>query len=114
MAAVLTHARYDFPSLDELQQTYNKVIGKATELNEEFNEWLKKNERKVEEISFNNKTKELTLTYNDGTIERYIGAEVAATSQKKWSECGQLEITYNFKDFNNDGKYVEDFGENNE
>lgn len=104
----------DFPSLDELQQTYNKVIEKTTEFEKTLAELAKKKERKVEEINFNNKAKELTLIYNDGTIERYTGAEVAATSQKNWGECGQLEITYSFKDFNNDGKYVEDFGESNE
>lgn len=109
-----TPARYGFSSLDELQQTYNKVVGKATELEKTLEELAKKKERKVEEINFNNKAKELTLIYNDGTIERYTGAEVAATFQKNWGECGQLEITYSFKDFNNDGKYVEDFGESNE
>lgn len=109
--AVPEPARYGFPSLDELQQTYNKVVGKATELEKTLAELAKKKERKVEEITYNNETKELTLTYNDGTIERYTGAEVAATSKKNWGERGQLEITYNFKDFNDDGKYVESFDE---
>lgn len=99
---------------DSLKEWFEKEIEIKRKV---YKEWLKKKEKKekeIKEINFNSDTKEMSIVYSDGSIKKYIGAEVATTAQTDLGKGGQLEITYNFKDFNNDGKYVEDFGENNE
>lgn len=103
------------PTLDDdlMELLKNEIEEKVKELKE----WREKNETKIKEINFNSDTKEMSIVYSDGSIKRYFGFEITGISDSlsvSGENMQQVNVVYNFSDFSNEGKYVEDFGENNE
>jgi magnesium-transporting ATPase (P-type) len=99
---------------DSLKEWFEKEIEIKRKV---FKEWLEKKEKEIKEINFNSDTKEMSIVYSDGSIKKYFGFEITHVSESSSlgnEKTQQVSITYNFSDFNNEGKYVEDFGGNNE
>ena len=58
----------------------------------------------------------MTIDYDDGTLKVFNEVEVAAdVATQERGDFKMAEVSYRFKDFFDDlGKYVEDFGDDNE
>lgn len=85
-----------------LQKVYDSLVGKA--------------QRKITKINYDNETKKMTIDYDDGTSKVFNEVEVAAdVATQERGDFKMAEVSYRFKDFFDDfGKYVEDFGDDNE
>lgn len=75
-----------------------------------------KNRREITKINYDNETKKMTIDYDDGTSKVFNEVEVAAdVATQERGDFKMAEVSYRFKDFFDDfGKYVEDFGDDNE
>lgn len=104
----------------DLQKVYDSLIGtvKAAEkVAEDFiNEEKLKAQREITKINYDNETKKMMIDYDDGTSKVFNEVEVTAdvVAQGR-GDFKMAEVSYRFKDFFDDlGKYVEDFGDDNE
>lgn len=85
----------------DLQKVYDSLVGKV--------------HRKITKINYDNETKKMMIDYDDGTSKVFNEVEVADVCEQHRLDSNVAEIVYNFKDFFDDlGKYVEDFGDDNE
>lgn len=104
----------------DLQKVYDSLIGtvKAAEKSAEdfINEEKLKVQRKITKINYDNETKKMMVDYDDGTSKVFNEVEVAAdVATQERGDFKMAEVSYRFKDFFDDlGKYVEDFGDDNE
>ena len=99
----------------DLQKVYNSLIGAAEALDDFYVQEKVKKNRKITEVNYDNETKKMTISYDDGTSKVFNEVEVTDVVSQECSEFNRAEISYRFKDFVDDyGKYVEDFGENDE
>lgn len=85
----------------DLQKVYDSLTGRS--------------HREVTEINYNNKTKKMTIDYDDGTSKVFNEVEITDVCEQHRLDSNMAEIVYNFKE-TIDGfvKYVEDFGDDNE
>lgn len=98
----------------DLQKVYDSLIG-TVKVAEDFSE-ENKAQREIIKINYDNETKKMTIDYDDGTSKVFNEVEVAAdvVTQER-GDFKMAEVSYRFKDFFDDlGKYVEDFGDDNE
>ena len=104
----------------DLQKVYDSLIGTVKEAEkaaEDFiNEEKLKAQREITKINYDNETKKMTIDYDDGTSKVFNEVEVAAdVATQERGDFKMAEVSYRFKDFFDDlGKYVEDFGDDNE
>lgn len=104
----------------DLQKVYDSLIGTVKEAEksaEDFiNEEKLKVQRKITKINYDNETKKMMVDYDDGTSKVFNEVEVAAdVATQERGDFKMAEVSYRFKDFFDDfGKYVEDFGDDNE
>lgn len=104
----------------DLQKVYDSLIGtvKAAEKSAEdfINEEKLKVQRKIIKINYDNETKKMMVDYDDGTSKVFNEVEVVAdVATQERGDFKMAEVSYRFKDFFDDlGKYVEDFGDDNE
>ena len=107
----------------DLQKVYGSLIEtvkaavKAGKAAEDFiNEEKLKVQRKITKINYDNETKKMMIDYDDGTSKVFNEVEITAdVATQERSDSNMAEVVYNFKDFFDDlGKYVEDFGDDNE
>lgn len=92
-----------------------KVSGVDT-LDSWLAEQKEREKRAIVNINFNNETKEMTISYIDGTKKVFNNVEIqdicvqSAGLDNEGDEYGQAEIVYNFKNYEDDfGKYVDNF-----
>lgn len=110
----LTGYSSGFPSLEDLQKTYDSLIGTVRTIEDFVNDEELKAQRKITKVNYDNETKKMTISYNDGTSKVFNEVEVTDVVSQECSEFNRAEISYRFKDFVDDyGKYVEDFGDVN-
>ena len=107
-------AQLGFPSLSDLKKTYDSLIGTVEALDDFYaREEVKKN-RKITEVNYDNETKKMIISYDDGTSKVFNEVEVTDVVTQECSGFNRAEVSYRFKDFEDDyGKYVEDFGGEN-
>ena len=100
----------------DLQKVYDSLIGTVKEAEDFINEEKLKAQREITKINHDNETKKMTIDYDDGTSKVFNEVEVAAdVATQERGDFKMAEVVYNFKDFFDDlGKYVEDFGDDNE
>ena len=100
----------------DLQKVYDSLIGTVKVAEDFINEEKLKAQREITKINYDNETKKMTIDYDDGTSKVFNEVEVAAdvVAQGR-GDFKMAEVSYRFKDFFDDlGKYVEDFGDDNE
>ena len=100
----------------DLQKVYDSLIGTVKATEDFINEEKLKVQRKITKVNYDNETKKMMIDYDDGTSKVFNEVEVAAdVATQERGDFKMAEVVYNFKDFFNDlGKYVEDFGDDNE
>ena len=100
----------------DLQKVYDSLIGTAKVAEGFINEEKLKAQREITKINYDNETKKMTIDYDDGTSKVFNEVEVAAdVATQERGDFKMAEVVYNFKDFFDVlGKYVEDFGDDNE
>lgn len=100
----------------DLQKVYDSLIGTVKVAEDFINEEKLKVQRKITKINYDNETKKMMVDYDDGTSKVFNEVEVAAdVATQERGDFKMAEVVYNFKDFSDDfGKYVEDFGDDNE
>lgn len=100
----------------DLQKVYDSLIGTVKVTEDFINEEKLKAQREITKINYDNETKKMTIDYDDGTSKVFNEVEVAAdVATQERGDFKTAEVSYRFKDFFNDlGKYVEDFGDDNE
>ena len=100
----------------DLQKVYDSLIGTVKATEDFINEEKLKMHRKITKINYDNETKKMMIDYDDGTSNVFNEVEVAAdVVTQECSDFNKEEVSYRFKDFFDDlGKYVEDFGDDNE
>lgn len=98
----------------DLQKVYDSLVG-TVKVAEDFSE-ENKAQREITKINYDNETKKMTIDYDDGTSKVFNEVKVAAdVATQERGDFKMAEVSYRFKDFFNDlGKYVEDFGDDNE
>lgn len=89
----------------DLQKVYDSLIGTVKATEDFINEEKLKVQRKITKVN-----------YDDGISKFFNEVEVAAdVATQERGDFKMAEVVYNFKDFFDDlGKYVEDFGDDNE
>ena len=99
----------------DLQKVYDSLIGTVKTSEGPINEKELKVQRKITKINYDNETKKMTIGYDNGTSKVFNEVEVAAdVVTQECSDFNKTEVSYRFKDFFDDlGKYVEDFGDDN-
>lgn len=100
----------------DLQKVYGSLIGTVKVAEGFINEEKLKAQREITKINYDNETKKMTIDYDDGTSKVFNEVEVAAdVATQERGDFKMAEVVYNFKDFFDVlGKYVEDFGDDNE
>lgn len=100
----------------DLQKVYDSLIGTAKVAEDFINEEKLKAQREITKVNYDNETKKMMIDYDDGTSKVFNEVEVAAdVATQERGDFKMAEVVYNFKDFFDDlGKYVEDFGDDNE
>ena len=100
----------------DLQKVYGSLIGTVKEAEDFINEEKLKAQREITKVNYDNETKKMMIDYDDGTSKVFNEVEVAAdVATQERGDFKMAEVVYNFKDFFDDlGKYVEDFGDDNE
>lgn len=100
----------------DLQKVYDSLIGSSKVAEGFINEEKLKTQREITKINYDNEAKKMTIDYDDGTSKVFNEVEVAAdVATQERGDFKMAEVTYRFKDFFDDfGKYVEDFGDDNE
>lgn len=100
----------------DLQKVYDGLIGTVKVAEDFINEEKLKAQREITKINYDNETKKMTIDYDDGTSKVFNEVEVAAdVATQERGDFKMAEVSYRFKDFFDDlGKYVEDFGDDNE
>ncbi len=100
----------------DLQKVYDSLIGTVKATEDFINEEKLKVQRKITKVNYDNETKKMMIDYDDGTSKVFNEVEVAAdVATQERGDFKMAEVVYNFKDFFDDlGKYVEDFGDDNE
>ena len=72
-------------------------------------------QRKITKINYDNETKKMMVDYDDGASKVFDEVEITDVVTQECSDFNRAEVSYRFKDFFDDlGKYVEDFGDDNE
>ena len=98
----------------DLQKVYNSLIGAVEAIDDFYVQEEVKNNRKITEVNYDNETKKMKIGYDDGTSKIFNEVEVTDVVTQECSDFNRAEVSYRFKDFEDDyGKYVEDFGESN-
>lgn len=98
----------------DLKKVYDSLIGAAEALDDFYVQEEEKKNRKITEINYDNETKKMKISYDDGTSKVFNEVEVTDVVTQECSGFNRAEVSYRFKDFEDDyGKYVEDFGESN-
>lgn len=99
----------------DLQKVYDSLIGTVKVAEDFINEEKLKEQRKITKINYDNETKKMTIDYDDGTSKVFNEVEITDVCEQYRLDSNMAEVVYNFKDFFDDlGKYVEDFGDDNE
>lgn len=100
----------------DLQKVYDSLIGTVKAAKDFINEEKLKMHREITKINYDNETKKMMIDYDDGTSKVFNEVEVAAdVATQERGDFKMAEVSYRFKDFFDDlGKYVEDFGDDNE
>lgn len=103
-----------FPSLSDLKKTYNSLIGTVEAIDDFYAQEEVKKNRKIAKVNYDNETKKMMISYDDGTSKIFNEVEVTDIVTQKCSDFNRAEVSYRFKDsFDDFGKYVEDFEEVN-
>ena len=98
----------------DLQKVYNSLIGAVEAIDDFYVQEEVKNNRKITKVNYDNKTKKMTISYDDGTSKVFNEVEVTDVVTQECSDFNRAEVSYRFKDFEDDyGQYVEDFGGKN-
>lgn len=100
----------------DLQKVYDSLIGTVKATEDFINEEKLKVQRKITKVNYDNETKKMMIDYDDGTSKVFNEVEITAdVATQERGDFKMAEVVYNFKDFFDDlGKYVEDFGDDNE
>lgn len=100
----------------DLQKVYDSLIETVKVAEDFINEEKLKAQREITKINYDNETKKMMIDYDDGTSKVFNEVEVAAgVATQERGDFKMAEVVYNFKDFFDDlGKYVEDFEDDNE
>ena len=100
----------------DLQKVYDSFIGTVKVAEGFINEEKLKAQREITKINYDNETKKMTIDYDDGISKVFNEVEVISdVVTQECSDFNRAEVSYRFKDFFDDlGKYVEDFGDDNE
>lgn len=103
-------AQLGFLSLSDLKKTYDSLIGTVEAIDDFYAQEEVKKNRKITEVNYDNETKKMKISYDDGTSKVFNEVEVTDVVSQECSEFNRAEISYRFKDFEDDyGKYVDNF-----
>lgn len=103
-------AQLGFLSLSDLKKTYDSLIDTVEAIDDFYAQEEVKKNRKITEVNYDNETKKMKISYDDGTSKVFNEVEVTDVVSQECSEFNRAEISYRFKDFEDDyGKYVDNF-----